>query len=144
MRASTDILAASPSTIPPGNGDPTVLVVQNEPYLSAVLWALLSGRGFRVVCENSGPVGAELARSLSPDVVVLDVNLPEMNGLEICRQLKADAELSSMPVIFCSGQHYLADEALELGAAAFLSVPGEVFKLPESVRAVLRVRGEAR
>lgn len=119
---------------------PVVLVVQSDPYISVVLWALLSRRGFRVVCENSGPVGVLLARSLSPDAVILDVNLPGTNGLELCRRLKGDPETSSIPVLFCSGQHYLADEALELGAAAFLSIPGEIFKLPGSLRAVLAMR----
>jgi two-component system, OmpR family, phosphate regulon response regulator PhoB len=119
---------------------PTVLVVQSDAYISAVLWTLLSQCGFRVVCENSGPVGVLLARSLFPDAMVLDVNLAEMNGLEICRQLKAEPETRSMPVIFCSAQKYLADEAMELGAAAFLSVPEEVLRLPECLRAVLALR----
>lgn len=144
MRAPTEIsatpLAALPNKRDGAEKTTSVLVVQSDPYISAVLWTLLSRRGFRVVCENSGPVSVLLARSLSPDAVVLDVNLAEMNGLEICRRLKADAETRSMPVIFCSGQHYLADEALELGAAAFVSVPGEVFKLPECLRAVVGAR----
>lgn len=117
-----------------------MLVVQSDAYISAAVWTLLSRRGFRVVCETSGPVGAQLARSLSPDAVVLDVNLAEMNGLEICRQLKASPETRSMPVIFCGGQQYLADEAMELGAAAFLSMPGEIFKLPGCLQAVLALR----
>ncbi|HLX72619.1 MAG TPA: response regulator [Verrucomicrobiae bacterium] len=119
---------------------PTVLVVQNDAYISAVLWTLLSQRGYRVVCENSGPEGLLLVRSLFPDAVVLDVNLPGVNGLEICRQIKADPDTRSMPVLFCSAQTYLADEAMEFGATAFLSVPGEVIKLPECLRAVLGAR----
>ena len=144
--APSDMSAVNPSTIPPGqkgpleSHKPTVLIVNSEPLISAVLWTLLSRHGFRVVCENSGPVGVLLARSLSPDAIILDVNLAETNGLEICRQLKADPELHSMPIIFCSGQHYLADEALELGAAAFLSVPGEIFKLPRCLKGILSVR----
>jgi CheY-like chemotaxis protein len=121
-------------------GEPTLLVVQSDPYISAVLWTLLSQRGYRVICETSGPVGVQLARSLSPAAFVLDVNLAGTNGLEICRQLKDNPETASIPVIFCSGQHYLADEALELGAAAFLSVPGEIFKLPGCLREILAVR----
>jgi CheY-like chemotaxis protein len=144
MRARTDISSTTPSTALPGQPDaseePTVLVVQSEPYISAVLWTLLTRNGFHVVSETSGPVDAQLARSLSPDAIVLDVNLPGTNGLEICRRLKDDPETSSIPVVFCSGQHYLADEALELGAAAFLPVPGEIFKLAGCLRAVLPVR----
>lgn len=120
--------------------NPTVLVVQSDPYISAVLWAWLSRCGFRVVCETSGPAGRQLARSLSPDAVVLDVNMPQLNGLEICRQLKTEPETCAMPVIFCSEQSYLADEALESGAAAFLSMPDEISKVPGSLRAVLAAR----
>lgn len=118
-----------------------VLVLQGDNYISAVLWTWLSECGFRVVCETSGPAGWQLARSLSPDAVVLDVNMPELNGLEICRQLKAEPDTRSIPVVFCGGQSYLADEALELGAAAFLSVPGEIFELAGCLREVLAVRG---
>jgi DNA-binding response OmpR family regulator len=142
MRVPTEFsnaipLAALPAT---GSDKPTILVVQSEPYLSAVLWTLLTRNGFRVVSETSGPAGAQLARSLSPEAIVLDVNLPGMNGLEICRQLKEDLETSSIPVVFCTGQHYLADEAMELGAAAFLFVPGDVMRLPERLRVVLSMR----
>ena len=119
---------------------PTVLVVQSEPLISAVLWTLLTRNGFKVVSETSGPVDAQLARSIPADAIVLDVNLPGTNGLEICRRFKEDPETSSIPVIFCSGQHYLADEALELGAAAFLCAPGEIFKLPECLREILYTR----
>ena len=117
-----------------------VLTVQSDPCISAVLWTLLTRIGFDVVSETAGLVDALLARSASPDVIVLDVNLPGTNGLELCRRLKADAQTSLIPIIFCSGQHYLADEALELGAAAFLSVPGEIYKLPGCLREILAVR----
>ena len=141
MRVPTEISAAISSTALTGQHDaPIVLVVQTEPLISAVLWTLLTRNGFNVVSETSGPVDAQLARSVSADAVVLDVNLPGTNGLEICRRFKEDPETSSIPVIFCSGQHYLADEALELGAAAFLFAPGEIFKLPGCLRAVLPVR----
>ena len=144
MRIPTENSAAILSTSLPGQHDgagrekPLVLVVQSEPLISAVLWTLLSRNGFQVVSETSGPVDAQPVRSLSPDAIVLDVNLPGRNGLEICRRLKGDPETSSIPVIFCSGQHYLADEALELGAAAYLSVPGRgLLKLPGCLRTVL-------
>jgi CheY-like chemotaxis protein len=98
---------------------------------------LLNHFNFEVISETSGPVGRELARNLRLDAVVLDVDLPMMNGLEICRQLKADPETRALPVIFCSGQRYLADEAMEVGAAAFLAKPNEVFKLPGCLRQII-------
>jgi CheY-like chemotaxis protein len=143
MRADSQMRPVAPPTALPDQPDPaalrkpTVLVVQHDPYVSAVLWTLLNHFNFKVVSETSGPVGRQLVRSLSPDAVVLDVDLPGMNGLEICRQLKADPKTRTLPVVFCSGQRYLADEALELGAAAFLDLPGEIIKLPACLREIL-------
>lgn len=147
MRASSEMASRVPTpTLPnqrgPAKNKPTVLVVQNDPYVSALLWTLLNESGFQVVCETSGPVGCKLAKSISPDAVVLDVNLPGINGLEVCRQLKAGVETSLMPVVFCSRQQYLADEAMELGAAAFLAMPGEIIKLPRCLLAILSAARE--
>jgi CheY-like chemotaxis protein len=143
MRATTH-LQPTTTTALPGQPDPaskpTVLVVENDPYISAILWTLLTHFNFKVVSETSGPVGRQLARSLSPDAVVLDVDLPRMNGLEICRQLKADPQTRALPVVFCSEQGYLADEAVEVGAAAFLKMPGEIVKLPDCLSKILFAR----
>ena len=121
---------------PAGPKKPAVLVVQDDPYVSAVLWTLLNHSGFDVVSETSAPVGWELARSLRLDAVVLDVNLPVINGLEICRRLKADPATHGLPVIFCSGQGYVADEAMELGAAGFLDTMSDLTQLPDCLRKV--------
>jgi len=143
MRANSQPPPAAPPTASPGQPGPasarkpTVLVVEDNPYVSAVLWTLLSRFNFEVISETSAPAGRQLARSLRLDAVVLDVNLPGINGLEICRQLKADPETRALPVIFCSSQQYLADEAMEVGAAAFLTKPGEVIKLPDCLRQIL-------
>jgi CheY-like chemotaxis protein len=148
-RAPTKISSDIPSPTLPNQSDrvvevkPTVLIAQNDLYVSAILWTLLNRRGFQAISETSGPAARELARTLSPDAVVLDVNLPEMNGLEICRQLKADPGTRMIPVIFCCGQRYLAEEALELGAAGFLAMPGEIFKLPHTLRRTLSARTHA-
>src|SRR6516225_9535090 len=137
MRTNSQMPPAAPPTALPDRPDPasarkpTVLVVEDNPYVSAVLWTLLSRFNFEVISETSAPAGRQLARSLRLDAVVLDVNLPGINGLEICRQLKADPETRALPVIFFSSQQYLADEAMEVGAAAFLTKPGEVIKLPD-------------
>jgi CheY-like chemotaxis protein len=132
--------ALSHESEPASARKPTVLVMEGDPYVSAVLWTLLSRFNFEVFSEISGTVGRDLARNLHLDAVVLDVNLPGMNGLEICRQLKADPETRALPVVFCSRQGYLADEAMEVGAAAFLAKPNEVFKLPGCLSQILAAR----
>jgi two-component system phosphate regulon response regulator PhoB len=149
MRAPNEMTFLTPSTTSPSGRDPAsnqkpkVLVVENDPCVSAALWTLLDRFDFEVVSETSGPAGRQLAQSLSPDAVILNVNLPEMNGLEICRQLKSDPETRSLPVIFCSSQYYLADEAVEQGAAAFVAMPGDTMNLPDCLLAVLHTRKPA-
>lgn len=117
---------------------PTVLVIEDDPYVSAVIWTLLNDNNFTTISESSGPDGLQRVRSILPHIVVLDINLPGMNGLEICRQLKADSKTSALPVVVCSGQTYLASEAMELGAAAFLEKPCDIIKLPACLRQILR------
>jgi CheY-like chemotaxis protein len=143
MRTNSHLSPAARPVALPGQPDPTstrkptVLLLEGDPYASAILWMLLDRFNFEVISETSGPAGRELARNLRLDAVVLDVDLPVMNGLEICRQLKADPETRALPVIFCSGQRYLADEAMEVGAAAFLSKPNDVLKLPGCLRQII-------
>jgi CheY-like chemotaxis protein len=125
------------------SGKPTILVVNGDHYVSAIIWTLLNKFDFDVVSETSGPAGLQLARGLAPDAVVLDVNLPDLNGLEICRRLKADLATRALPVVFCSTQRYLADEAVELGAAAFLDGISGVIQLPACLGNLLSARRAA-
>jgi CheY-like chemotaxis protein len=143
MQTNSHVSPAAPPADLPGQPDPasarkpTVLLLESDPYVAAILWTLLDRSNFQVIRETSGPAGRELARNLRLDAVVLDVDLPVMNGLEICLQLKADPETRALPVVFCSGQRYLADEAMEVGATAFLAKPNEVFKLPGCLRQII-------
>ena len=137
----TTLTTVSPGPqVPAPRLKPAILLLNGNHYVSAVIWTLLNHFGFEIVSETSGPIGLELARSLFPDAVVLDVNLPGMNGLEICRRLKADPATDTLPVIFCTGQVYLADEAMELGAAAFLDEMSGVIQLPDCLRKILSAR----
>ncbi len=116
---------------------PTVLLVEDDPDVSAIMSLLLTDGGFEVSTAWSGPEGLSRARNFAPDIVVLDVNLPGMNGLEICRQLKASPETCGLPVVFCSGERDLAGEAVNLGAAAFLTKPDDILKLADCLHAKL-------
>lgn len=119
---------------------PTVLLAEDDPGVSAIICALLKAHDFEVKATDSGLEALLLARSLAPDVVVLDINLPEMSGLEVCRELKAHSKTREMPVVFCSGEEHLSTEALAAGGAAFLEKPGGVLKLAEFLRELIGVR----
>lgn len=121
----------------------TVLLVEDDNYVSAAVWTLLKHSDFEVTVAASGGEGFKLARTLEPDIVVLDVDLPEMNGLEICRRLKADPDTAFLPVIFFSGQTHLVQKGLGLGAEAFLLKPTDIGKIPGCLRQILDSRASA-
>ena len=119
---------------------PFVLVLEDDQCISAITWKLLAKYDFDAICAPSGREGMELARSLCPDIVVLDHGMPDMSGLEICRQLKADPETLALPVVFFSAQAGLVGEAMASGAAAFLEKPKDIGRLPYLLRGIISDR----
>lgn len=72
-----------------------------------------------------------------PDLILLDVDLPDLSGLEVCRQLKGHAETARLPVVFCSGRDDLRVEAMRLGAVDCLTKPPDFLHLAERLRRML-------
>lgn len=96
---------------------------------------------------DNGPDGINLARSGEPDVILLDIIMPEMDGFEVCRRLKADNVLRDIPVVFLTAIR--ADqtsriEALQAGAEAFLSKPLDAQELVAQIRAMCKIRAANR
>ena len=95
----------------------------------------------------SGPQGLELARAEDPDVILLDIVMPAMDGFEVCRRLKADAQLSSIPVVFLTALRTNREtrvQALEVGAEAFLSKPIDEQELVAAVQAMTKLKAAHR
>jgi CheY-like chemotaxis protein len=122
------------------NFRPTVLLVEDDNYVRAAVWTLLKYSDFDVTVAGSGAEGFKLAGSLSPDIVVLDADLPEMTGLEICSRLKADRGTSNLPVVFLSAHNELAQQAFELGAEAFLVKRNDFGRLADCLVHILATR----
>src|SRR5207245_10998681 len=84
-------------------GQPTsILVVDDAPANLQVLAGMLKDRGYKVRPVPSGNLALRAARRDPPDLILLDINMPEMNGYEVCEHLKADDRLKAIPVIFIS------------------------------------------
>ena len=99
--------------------------------------------GARVVTSLGGARGIELAHEEEPDVILLDIIMPGMDGFEVCRRLKADENLRHIPVVFLTAR--LTDRnsrirALEFGAEAFLTKPFEESELIAQVRAMIKIK----
>ncbi len=116
-----------------------VLVVDDSADNLALLSSLLKGT-YRVKVATSGAKGLEIAASAAPDLILLDVMMPGLDGYETCRRLKRDPRTSAVPVIFLSAKGDPSDEEAgrEAGAAAYLVKPPDPELLLESVRDHLR------
>lgn len=115
----------SPVSLLPADRTPVVLIVDDAPQNLQLLGAVLRGRA-RVLAARSGPEALRIARgSLQPDLILLDIMMPEMDGHEVLRRLRADPATSGIPVIFITAMAAEEDEerGLELGAVDYISKP---------------------
>jgi transcriptional regulator of acetoin/glycerol metabolism len=113
------------------NGSVVVLVVDDDQTQRYAVRRMLMEERFSVLVAGTGAEALELAKRL-PDAIVLDVKLPDINGFEVCRRLKADAETADIPVIHLSAVYTHADAQLDgiyAGAEAYLIHPVETVEL---------------
>lgn len=106
--------------------DKTILVVEDSPTQGMHLQALLRQHGLRVVCAWNGEVGITMAHQIRPDLMVLDMQMPDITGLEVCRRLKMAPDTAALPVII-----FTHDNSPETVSASFES--GAVDYIPKDV-----------
>jgi DNA-binding response OmpR family regulator len=122
-----------------------ILVIEDEPDILKLVSHYLEKEGFRVRTAANGPAGLAAARHERPDLIVLDLMLPAMDGLEICRRLRADPLTTLSPVIMLTAKAEETDRivGLELGADDYVTKPFSPKELVARVKALLR-RAERR
>jgi CheY-like chemotaxis protein len=115
----------------------TILLIDDEFAILEVLSGLLVDDGFRVLTANNGEEAlARLAEEV-PDVVVVDVMMPRLDGREVVRRMRADARTAHVPVIFMSAAGGFAAAAEQLGARAFLRKPFRIDALLAALKSAL-------
>ena len=119
-----------------------ILIVDDSPDALAVARARLSKEGLDIVCADSGQAGLTMARDESPDLILLDVDMPDLSGFHVCRMLQADPQTRTIPVIFLSGFDDADTKvrALDMGAVDYVTKPFDAFELRARVRAALRTK----
>jgi len=124
-------------------GRPSVLVVEDDNRIAAALRRALIYEGYDVELAGDGRLALTRARDRLPDLVILDLMLPEIDGLEVCRRLRADGDL---PILMLTARDGTADRVvgLDSGADDYLIKPFAYEELLARVRALLRRRGPSR
>ncbi len=119
-----------------------VLIAEDNPDMRRLLATLL-GREFHVRTTRNGREALEQVREKAPDLVLSDVMMPEMSGIELCREIKTDDDMSAIPVVLVTSkaEHEMQVEGLELGADDYITKPFHPRELMARVRTLVRVRG---
>ena len=117
-----------------------ILVVEDEEDIQELIRYNLVKEGCQAHCVGSGEAGLQEARKIFPDLLILDLMLPEMNGLEVCSQLKSDLNTQSIPIIMLTAKGEETDIilGLEMGADDYVTKPFSIQVFLSRVRAVLR------
>ena len=123
----------------------SILVVEDEDDIRELLRYNLAKEGYQVTCSASGEEAMKAVRAAMPDLVLLDLMLPGLDGLEVCRFLKQDHRTRNLPIIMLTAKGEEADivAGLELGADDYVTKPFSLRVLLARLRAVLRRRSAA-
>lgn len=118
----------------------TVLVVEDSVPQREMITDLLKGSGLNVAVASDGMEALEKMQGGVPDVVVLDIVMPRMNGYEFCRRLKADPATQNVPVVMCSskGEEFDRYWGMKQGADAYIAKPFQPMELIGTVKQLLR------
>jgi len=120
----------------------TILAVDDNPANLSVLFDALEGAGYRVLINSRGESALEIAAEVKPDLILLDVMMPGLDGFETCRRLKQNKETEHIPVIFMTALTDVVDEVkgLQLGAVDYITKPIQVERVLVRVRTHLTIR----
>lgn len=122
------------------NRSPVILVVDDTPANLLLLTQLLSAQSYDVRPVTQGTAALTAIRTIRPDLVLLDIRMPDMDGYEVCQQLKADEETAQIPVIFISALDDVEDKvrAFECGGVDYIAKPFQPLEVLARVRTTWR------
>ena len=118
-----------------------ILLVEDEPNIRAIITARLVSMGFEVLVARNGLEGLDLARTESPNIILLDLMLPGMDGYKLCRMIKFDVTLEHIPVIICSALGSDEDKKLaeQAGANAHMIKPFDIDLFMQMIQKLMEI-----
>ena len=124
---------------------PRILLVDDEPSIVKIVGKRLEVEGFDVLVAVDGQDALVKARAAHPDLIILDVMLPKLNGYEVCKALKQDARYQKIPIVLFTAKAQEKDEKLgmECGANGYVRKPFSAQELLEKVRALIAASSPA-
>jgi two-component system alkaline phosphatase synthesis response regulator PhoP len=119
-----------------------ILVVDDEVYILHILDFILGAESYEVITATNGDQALHKVRDEKPDLVILDIMMPKLDGYETCRMIKSDPATSQIPVILLTAKGREVDQRLgkEVGANDYITKPFSPTKLIDRVQAILGVR----
>ncbi len=116
-----------------------LLVIDDEPEITDIIEAYMTNAGYEVMVENSSVMGIERAKSYKPDMILLDIMMPHMDGYEVCGEMRRHNATKDIPVLFLTGKD-VADDAgksWEAGANIFIKKPFSCERLLNMINMVM-------
>jgi two-component system alkaline phosphatase synthesis response regulator PhoP len=117
-----------------------ILVVDDELEIRNMLKDVLGREGYEIILASNGEEAIELAEQEVPQAILLDIGLPVIDGIEVCKRLKAEELTLTIPVIMMTGLAYSKVDVIEAGADDFLAKPYDLVEVSFRLKSVLRVR----
>ena len=120
---------------------PTILIVDDQPSVRTVLDGVLAGEGYQLVFAHDGLEALKMVAELTPDLILLDVMMPQMDGFEVCTRLRANPKVAEVPIIMLTAldDHQSLLRGIEAGADDFLSKPFNHAELQSRIRTITRL-----
>jgi DNA-binding response OmpR family regulator len=116
-----------------------ILVIDDEPLIADMVKMRLESAGYEVITANDGMQGLEKARKEKPDLIVLDVMMPKLDGYKVCRMLKFDERFKNTPIIICTARGQDSDKQTggEVGADVYITKSSQDADLLNNVKKLL-------